>query len=434
MAGQFHPAADQRTDAGPGAVPSGRSPTQACFAPPEPGTNGAPAADTNLLRSGHHQPGAGDPAISRQPDFSAALSWTAAGATGSGEILPGPATNFSQAEIHLPFSEYQAAALLKLGDACFRLGNYTDAAIHYNQLIQDYATMAGVTNELFDLALYQLVQANDQTGQRGGRPRGGATYSRLVSHQPLRREKPAAHRRRRVEPEDKLRGGAPDFSTAAGKISRHAALGRKSNWPSPALTSRKAIGPTPSTPTPTWRAIPISPATPCRPQVEFSLALACWQRGPGKQRPGADVQFRERIPRRRQRPAGPELDRQLPHESRQLRGRGLRLSEVVQPRSFPTRENWPGKPGSWPAWRRETTRIIPARATSFIWSPMTPTRRPRSWRRPGFSSATRSFNNTSTIRPMATCLSTAIDLPVKSDQFQPHQSHGHPGFGPTGQL
>ena len=75
-------------------------------------------------------------------------------------------THFSAAVLALPWSEDQAVALLKLGDACFWQSNYAAAAIHYNQLLQDYsnAPMASVTNGLFDLALYQLVQANIKLG------------------------------------------------------------------------------------------------------------------------------------------------------------------------------------------------------------------------------------------------------------------------------
>ena len=76
----------------------------------------------------------------------------------------GAVTNFSAAAVNLPWSKNQAAALLKLGDACFQQGDYQAAVIHYNRLLQDYATMASVTNELFDLALYQLVQANLKLG------------------------------------------------------------------------------------------------------------------------------------------------------------------------------------------------------------------------------------------------------------------------------
>ena len=135
----------------------------AFFAPPEPGTNGAPAADTNFLRLASnnleevilHFPGS--PLLGRAFLDRGWCDWTRGN-------FAGAVTNFSQAEIHLPFSEYQAVALLKWGDACFELSDFTNAAIHYNQLIQDYATMAGVTNELFDLALYQLVQAQIKLG------------------------------------------------------------------------------------------------------------------------------------------------------------------------------------------------------------------------------------------------------------------------------
>jgi TolA-binding protein len=74
------------------------------------------------------------------------------------------ATNFSAAATRLPRSKNQAAALLKWGDACFRQGDYRTAVLHYNQLLQGYAGMASVTNELFDLALYQIVQASLKLG------------------------------------------------------------------------------------------------------------------------------------------------------------------------------------------------------------------------------------------------------------------------------
>jgi tetratricopeptide (TPR) repeat protein len=75
-------------------------------------------------------------------------------------------THFSAAALALPWSESQAAALFKLGDACFQQSNYLAAVIHYNHLLKDYsnAPMASVTNGLFDLALYQLVQANIKLG------------------------------------------------------------------------------------------------------------------------------------------------------------------------------------------------------------------------------------------------------------------------------
>ena len=115
-------------------------------------------------------------------------------------------THFSAAALRLPFSENQAAALFKLGDACFRLGDYPTAVIHYNQLLEDYsnAPMASVTNGLFDLALYQLVQANLKLTNEAGRPRGGGAHSHLVPRRRLRRGEPAAARRRGDEPKDQL--------------------------------------------------------------------------------------------------------------------------------------------------------------------------------------------------------------------------------------
>jgi TolA-binding protein len=77
-------------------------------------------------------------------------------------------TNFLQAVERLPYSEARAEAILKLADAQFKEGLYQDAARHYNQLLTDYATMASVTNRLFDRALYQLAQADLELGDEKG--------------------------------------------------------------------------------------------------------------------------------------------------------------------------------------------------------------------------------------------------------------------------
>jgi len=143
---------------------------KAYFAPPEPGTNSPPPADTNLLLSAitNLAQAANSPLnlAANSPDTDlpgrACLDlgwcdWTL------GDFA-GAAAHFSQAVTKLPMSENQAVALLKLGDACFRQSNYTAAVLHYGQLITNYATVADVTNQLFDLALYQLVQANVKLG------------------------------------------------------------------------------------------------------------------------------------------------------------------------------------------------------------------------------------------------------------------------------
>jgi TolA-binding protein len=136
---------------------------KAFFAPPEPGTNSPPAADADLLSSAITN-------LGRVIQDSTNIDLLGSAYLDRGWCdwargdFAGASTDFSAAALRLPWSKQQAAALLKLGDACFRQSNYPAAVIHYNQLIQDYATMADVTNELFDLALYQLVQANLKLG------------------------------------------------------------------------------------------------------------------------------------------------------------------------------------------------------------------------------------------------------------------------------
>ena len=135
---------------------------KAYFAPPPPGTNSPPPPDTKLLLA----------AITNLDQVTNSPDAELLGRTSldrgwcdwaQGDYA-GAVNHFSQAVTKLPYSENQAVAMLKLGDACFRQTNYTAAILHYNQLLQDYATMASVTNQLFDLALYQLVQANTKLG------------------------------------------------------------------------------------------------------------------------------------------------------------------------------------------------------------------------------------------------------------------------------
>ncbi|HXR08811.1 MAG TPA: tetratricopeptide repeat protein, partial [Candidatus Acidoferrum sp.] len=135
---------------------------KACFAPPPPGTNSPPPPDTNLLLAAitHLDQVTNSPAAELLGRTCLDRGWCD---WAQGDYA-GAVNHFSQAVAKLPYSENQAAALLKLGDACFRQSNYTAAILHYNQLLQDYATMASVTNQLFDLALYQLVQANTKLG------------------------------------------------------------------------------------------------------------------------------------------------------------------------------------------------------------------------------------------------------------------------------
>jgi TolA-binding protein len=134
---------------------------KAYFAPPQPGTN----ANTNLLYSAMTNL---DRVIQGFPE--SGLFGKACLDRGWCDWARGnysnAAAHFSAAALRLPLSENHAVALLKLGDACFQQSNYTAATASYNQLLRDYsnAPMASVTNGLFDLALYQLVQANTILG------------------------------------------------------------------------------------------------------------------------------------------------------------------------------------------------------------------------------------------------------------------------------
>jgi TolA-binding protein len=82
--------------------------------------------------------------------------------------FPQAATNFLQAALRLPYSEDKAVAILKLADAEFRSGDYAGAARDYNTLLSNYNKMEAVTNGLFDLALYQLAQANVLVNNQAG--------------------------------------------------------------------------------------------------------------------------------------------------------------------------------------------------------------------------------------------------------------------------
>jgi TolA-binding protein len=67
---------------------------------------------------------------------------------------------FSNAVEHLPPSEDQAVALFKLGETRLAGQDYTGAAGSFNRLIDQYGSMPLVTNELFEPALYHILQAD----------------------------------------------------------------------------------------------------------------------------------------------------------------------------------------------------------------------------------------------------------------------------------
>jgi TolA-binding protein len=82
--------------------------------------------------------------------------------------MAGANADFQEAADLLPPSPEQAVARFKLADAEFYESNYVAALTNYNLLLQQYASVESVTNELFDKALYKIVQASLALGDQAG--------------------------------------------------------------------------------------------------------------------------------------------------------------------------------------------------------------------------------------------------------------------------
>jgi hypothetical protein len=82
---------------------------------------------------------------------------------------PAAKVDFEEAAAHLPFSQDQAVARFKLADAQFFLKDYAGAASNYSLVLTLYDKMPEVTNALFDLALYQIAEADIHAATRKGR-------------------------------------------------------------------------------------------------------------------------------------------------------------------------------------------------------------------------------------------------------------------------
>jgi TolA-binding protein len=65
---------------------------------------------------------------------------------------------FSNAVARLPHDDDQAVALFKLAETQFLQGNYPAALVYYGRMVDEYAGMASVTNNLFEPALYQMLR------------------------------------------------------------------------------------------------------------------------------------------------------------------------------------------------------------------------------------------------------------------------------------
>ncbi len=66
---------------------------------------------------------------------------------------------FQSAVQRLPLSADQATAWFKLGDAQFRQTNYNGAVTSYTAVVEKFGSIPGVTNTLFEPALYEIVRA-----------------------------------------------------------------------------------------------------------------------------------------------------------------------------------------------------------------------------------------------------------------------------------
>ena len=77
-------------------------------------------------------------------------------------------SDFADAAVRLPFSEDRAMALFKLADAEIADRDYEGATTNYNLLLTQYQKFPAITNGLFDLALYQLAEADIHRGDDEG--------------------------------------------------------------------------------------------------------------------------------------------------------------------------------------------------------------------------------------------------------------------------
>jgi len=82
--------------------------------------------------------------------------------------IPAAREDFEEAAARMPLSPDQAAARFKLADTLFILTNYSGAASNYGLVLSLYDKLPEVTNALFDLALYQIAEADIRRGDTDG--------------------------------------------------------------------------------------------------------------------------------------------------------------------------------------------------------------------------------------------------------------------------
>jgi TolA-binding protein len=107
--------------------------------------------------------------------------WLATNIPGLSTNIPAAKTDFQEAADHLPFSVEQAVARFKLADAQFFLKDYGGAARNYGLVLTLYDKLSEVTNSFFDLALYQLAEADIHIGDDKG---AGAAVEKILRWYP----------------------------------------------------------------------------------------------------------------------------------------------------------------------------------------------------------------------------------------------------------
>ncbi len=95
------------------------------------------------------------------------------------------AAAFSNAVDLLPAGEDRAVALYKLGDAQYAGKNFDGAVQSYNAVLQEGSGIAAATNNLFELALYQIVRVStDKQNPRPDEAAATAAMSKIRSLYP----------------------------------------------------------------------------------------------------------------------------------------------------------------------------------------------------------------------------------------------------------
>jgi TolA-binding protein len=107
--------------------------------------------------------------------------WPPTNITGLSSNIPAAKMDFEQAAAHLPFSVEQAVARFKLADAQFFLQDYAGAASNYGLVLTLYDKLPEVTNSFFDLALYQMAEADIQIRDDKG---AGAAVDKILRWYP----------------------------------------------------------------------------------------------------------------------------------------------------------------------------------------------------------------------------------------------------------